>query len=84
MQILSANAVRNLQVHDNMYDDLEYLIAFCVTEQKEGLDHAKLLWAEKEDISEATKIRLQDLGYAVKWVDANPDGHYDISWRDVA
>jgi hypothetical protein len=79
MQILSANAVRNLEVHDELYDDVEYLIAFFVTKQKEGLRYAKLPY---KDISEKTKIRLKDLGYTVKWMDTANGSYYVVSWDE--
>ena len=83
MQILSAKALRSLEVHDDLFNDLEYLIAFFVTEQKEGLRYAKLHFAEKEDISENTKTRLKDLGYTVKWMDTANGSYYVVSWGEA-
>jgi hypothetical protein len=83
MQILSAKALRALEVHDELYNDLEYLIAFFVTEQKEGLRYAKLHFAEKEDISEETKVRLRALGYTIKWMDTANGSYYVISWSEA-
>lgn len=83
MQILSAKALRNLEVHDELFNDLEYLIAFFVTEQKEGLGYAKLHFAEKEDISDETKSRLKDLGYIVKWLETADGNYYVVSWSEA-
>lgn len=83
MQILSAKALRNLEVPDELFNDLEYLIAFFVIEQKEGLRYAKLHFAEKEDISDETKSRLKDLGYIVKWMEAANGNYYVVSWSEA-
>ncbi|QIW88536.1 hypothetical protein [Pseudanabaena phage PA-SR01] len=83
MQILSAKALRNLEVHNKLFNDLEYLIAFFVTEQKEGLNYAKLHFAEKEDISDETKASLKDLGYIVKWMDTANGSYYVVSWSEA-
>ena len=83
MQILSAKALKSLEVPENLFSDLEYLIAFFVTKQKEGLRYAQLFYAEKEDISDETKTRLEDLGYIVKWMDTANGGYYVVSWSET-
>jgi len=85
MQILSAKALNSLEVPENLFNDLEYLIAFFVTKQKEGLNFALLSDTELQvDIL----ARLVDLGFQINtksgWLYGEAYTHTTIRWKNAA
>lgn len=85
MQIISAKALNSLEVPENLFNDLEYLIALFVTKQKEGLKFALLPHTELQvDI----QVRLEDLGFRVNtksgWLHGEAYTHTTISWKSAA
>lgn len=85
MQILSAKALRNLEVPENLFNDLEYLTALFVTKQKEGLTFALLPDTKLQ--ADIENYLIENLGFQVNtksgWLRGEAYTHTTIRWKTV-